>query len=277
MNNMSERFDDYLEDDEFDYESSNDFETMYVVVDLNKVSYGIKLTYVNKIGLLPKITPVPDSKHYISGVIKERELSLPIIDTRLMLGMPSLYDSDKELINMLKQREEDHISWVNELISSVNEKREFKLTTDPHACAFGVWYDNYKTENIGLADYIRKFDKPHRIIHNIGIEVAEMVKGNQTAAALKLIEEVRNNELAEMIELFGNIESVLRDSHRELSIIINRVDSQFSIKADRVDKIVSIDDSQVQKNTDKSSRFVKEIANLGEQTVLILDLNELEL
>jgi chemotaxis signal transduction protein len=104
-----------------------------------------------------------------------------------------------------------------------------------------------------------------------------MVKGNQTAAALKLIEEVRNNELAEMIELFGNIESVLRDSHRELSIIINRVDSQFSIKADRVDKIVSIDDSQVQKNTDKSSRFVKEIANLGEQTVLILDLNELEL
>lgn len=35
----------------------------------------------------------------------------------------------------MRQREQDHLRWVNELRTSIQERRPFTLTTDPHACA----------------------------------------------------------------------------------------------------------------------------------------------
>jgi purine-binding chemotaxis protein CheW len=274
---INDDFKDYFDEEELDDDLSNDFESMYMIIGLGDVSYGIKLTYVSKIGLLPKVTPVPDSKPYISGVIMDRNNSLPLIDTRLLLGLPSLYEGDKELIIMLKQREQDHLKWTNELIASVNENREFKLTTDPHACAFGRWYDNFRTDNLGLADYIRQFDKPHKQIHKLGIEIRGLVEQGLSKQAIQRIEQVRLNELNEMLTLFRNIDGVLHESHRELSVIINTKGNQFAIKADNVDKIISIEDAQIQPNTDKSSKYIKNIANIDGKVILMLDLEEITL
>ena len=83
------------------------------------------------------------------------------MDLRVRLGMIPLKKEIDDLVDLMKQREQDHRKWLEELESSVRQQREFKLATDPHKCAFGKWYDTFTTDNLTLGHALKKFDQPH--------------------------------------------------------------------------------------------------------------------
>jgi hypothetical protein len=71
---------------------------------------------------------------------------------------------------MMQLREQDHRKWLLELEASVQEHRSFLMTTDPHKCAFGKWYDNYHADNAWVAALLKKVDGPHRQIHAVAAD-----------------------------------------------------------------------------------------------------------
>jgi purine-binding chemotaxis protein CheW len=103
-------------------------------------------------------------------------------DMREMLKMPEVSEvpgahSIRGGINlrgrfcaMMQLREQDHRKWLLELEASVQEHRSFLMTTDPHKCAFGKWYDNYHADNAWLAALLKKVDGPHRQIHAVAAD-----------------------------------------------------------------------------------------------------------
>ena len=129
--------------------------------------FAVSTNHVREMVAMTKVVTVPRAPHYIRGVINLRGQVIPVIDLRLRMGMTSLVDEAEDLIALLDQREQDHKNWIAELESSVRERREFKLATDPHKCAFGKWYDNYKSDNRVLANCLTKFDEPHQKINVI--------------------------------------------------------------------------------------------------------------
>lgn len=61
--------------------------------------YGVDIYQVHEIIRLPKVTDVPDSPAYIKGVIDLRRKTIPVIDSRALLGFPEAkYDSKTRLI-----------------------------------------------------------------------------------------------------------------------------------------------------------------------------------
>jgi purine-binding chemotaxis protein CheW len=122
----------------------------WVIFRLGQQPFGLSAFDTREMLALPEVTPIPRAPEYIRGVINLRGEVITLVDLRLRLGLPSSKVEKEELIRLLEQREQDHKNWLGELESSVREKRSFHLTTDPHACAFGRWYDNFKTE-IGRA------------------------------------------------------------------------------------------------------------------------------
>ena len=89
--------------------------------------------------------------------------------------MPSLKEENEALCQLMEQRAQDHKRWVQELADSVVQSRRFKLATDPHQCAFGKWYDTYKTDNLLMSSFLKEFDEPHKKIHGMAMTVTEMV------------------------------------------------------------------------------------------------------
>jgi hypothetical protein len=81
------------------------------------------------------------------------------------LGHLPFRDGVEAFCVVLGQRQQDHMKWLTESEASVAENRPFALTTDPHACAFGRWYDNFHTDDPWLAAAVRKLDAPRRRIH----------------------------------------------------------------------------------------------------------------
>ena len=83
--------------------------------------------------------------------------------------------------------EEDHCRWLQELEACVEERREFRLATDPHKCKFGQWYDKLlgnppglaqlTNSDLNLTSLFEQLDQPHKLIH----AVAQRVLGQAQA------------------------------------------------------------------------------------------------
>lgn len=79
-------------------------------------------------------------------MIDFRGKTIELLDTRTLLNVKSISEEIREFCDMIDARRQDHINWLNKLESCVHDDVEFTLTTDPHKCAFGKWYDHYESK-----------------------------------------------------------------------------------------------------------------------------------
>ncbi len=210
----------------------------WVIVQLKNQYFALATQDVREMLIMPEVARVPNMPDYIRGVINLRGRVMPLVDLRRRLGMVSSTDEVEGFCSLMTQREQDHRKWLAELEASVQERREFKLTTDPHKCAFGKWYDTYQADNVWIAALLKKFDKPHQKIHGVGQQVVQMVAGGSSDQALELLGETRNRELSSMIGLFESLRDLTREAQRETAVIFAISGHVF---AGSVDSAVSVE------------------------------------
>lgn len=193
----------------------------WVLIELNKVVYAISCEAVLSLNQVPTITPMPKAPKEVRGVIDFRTKIIELLDTRILLGIKSITEEIKDFAAMMDQRFKDHTNWIETLEKSVLSDTEFSLTTDPHQCAFGKWYDTYKIDNANtkLLSTYKKFDKPHQAIHKIGISAKELIAKGKKEEAIELIKSTRNTELKQMLHLFDDIKDAYAESKRETIVV----------------------------------------------------------
>lgn len=218
----------------------------WVVVRLCDNLYAVSVESVREIVAMPETTSMPDMPKYIRGITSLREGVFPVIDMRIRMGMSSLKEESRNLIELLNQREQDHRNWIEELESSVRERRPFKLATDPHKCAFGKWYDNFSTSNSLLAYCLSRFDAPHQKIHGIANSVKTLEASGDFDAAYALLDQTRHGELEEMIRLFSETRSLLEDSNREIALILESEDKLLAAAVDSIEAVEKLTLSDVE-------------------------------
>ncbi len=207
----------------------------WVIFMLKHQQYGVATPYVRSMVAVPDITEIPYAPDYIRGAIKIRGQVTPLIDLRSRLGMDSFLDKIRDQMVMLKHREEDHRNWLSELESSVMEDRPFKLATDHHKCKFGQWYDSYVPKSYEESEFLKRFKIPHQRIHRVAIKVAEFIENGEQAQAVRLIADTRENELAEMINLFSLfIKMTEEQAKKEITVILEHVGGKTAIAVDSI-------------------------------------------
>ena len=78
--------------------SKNKFLTYF----LGEEQYGIDISHVREIIAIMKITPVPKTPNYISGVINLRGSIIPVVDTRKRFEMETIEYSDQTAIIIIE-------------------------------------------------------------------------------------------------------------------------------------------------------------------------------
>ena len=168
---------------------------------------------------------------------------MPLIDMRVRLGMQSYKD---ELSEFCSQREEDHKGWIAELERSIKENQQFKLTVDPHKCAFGKWYDSFRTSDIILAQLLKEFDVPHKKIHGIAEKVLKLAASGNEAGALAVINECKNSDLATMIRLLRELRHNFSERNREIAVVIDTGKEVFAITVDSINSACQLDEESIE-------------------------------
>jgi len=207
-------------------------EMAWAIIQAKNQAFGIATRDLREMVIMPEVSEVPNTGEHIRGVINLRGRVLPLIDLRKRIGVASLAEENAAFLAMMEQREKDHHNWLDELEASVRERREFRLTTDPHQCAFGKWYDTYKPESTLVAMHLKKFDQPHQQIHAVAVEVAKLEAEGQIDRAHELIEETRTGVLARLVTLFAELSSLAHESRREIALIVEDEGKRFAISAD---------------------------------------------
>ncbi len=205
----------------------------WVIVETNKQQFAVAAKDVREIVALPDVTAVPHCRPQNRGVMNLRGRVIPLFDMRKQFGWQSVPEELEDFCKLMSQREQDHLNWLKELEKSVVEGTEFRLAKDPHLCAFGKWYYSYHSESPWVTALLRKFESPHNKIHALAASVDEMVRNGNSEEALQLIESERNGTLQEMMSLFHQLRELMRETVKELAMVISQAQGAFAISVDR--------------------------------------------
>jgi chemotaxis signal transduction protein len=249
----------------------------WALFQLGQTNYAISVAHIKSFVILKALTPMPDMPKYFKGMLNMRGDIIPVIDLRKYYGMRSIAEEIDALGEMLDQRKEEHLQWINALEDSVKAQKKFTLTTDPHACAFGKWRDSYQTDDNMLNYLLRQFDKPHQKIHVAAVKVKELEQLGEYAKAFEIVTAIKNNEFQTMINLFANFITQYRQSRREIVIIVEHDNRQIGLAVDSVLAIESLpEDSQVTlpgSSRKKGSKF--QIAKRAKDQTPVILIDEL--
>jgi purine-binding chemotaxis protein CheW len=249
----------------------------HVIFQVKDRLYAVASGNVREIVILPQVTFVPTMPPEIRGVINLRGRIIQLIDLRLKLGLPSAKADLDALIQLLHDREQDHQNWLAELEACVRERRQFKLTRDPHACKFGLWYDHFKTDNGLLNMALKRMDKPHQTIHAVADEVLRQAEAGDVEGAMKVLAARRSGELAELTKTFEEARRILQENHRELAVVLVRGERRFAVSIDLVEAVERIPEENIEPmpaalagHNDKERWRIGKRAKT-DQTILLID------
>lgn len=258
---------------------ANDFP--WVVFELQSQLYAINTRHVHEMIEIPKCTELPDVATEVRGAIDLRGEIAVLLDTRRRLGLPSLEQETCALIELLKAREQDHVNWLEALESAVRDQKAFHLTTDPHQCAFGRWYDQFQTDNPLLQTQLQAFDEPHKALHALGVELIHMSENGQQELALYRLEQARGSILKRLISLFASVRESLYESTREIALVLEWQDQLVALSVDTVSAVEYLDEEARQATPaiagEDGERCVNELGQRqgGHEMIQILDLDAL--
>jgi len=213
----------------------------YVLFELDGQSFAIAADHVSEVALLGRVHRPPNVPPYGRGMMLLRGQRVSLVDLRLLLGMQGHQEVHREALAAFRQRKQDHMDWLNELKASVRERRASSLTLDPHACAFGRWYDHFKTDDPVLSLKLRQFDRPHQRIHTLGAQVRSMTECGQHQEALALIQDRRGKDLAVLLKLFDETLPLLEAADREIVILVSDGTRKIGLVVDHASEMRDIE------------------------------------
>ncbi len=209
----------------------------WLIFSIKGSKFAISSIIVHGIIVVPEVTATPERHVHTRGMIHYQDTVIPIVDLRLRMGMDSSQDEANQFIQSMVDREAEHLAWLSELELSMSEGREFRETTDPHLCAFGQWYDNFKPRSHMMESLMRGFDGPHRQIHAVAAQVKALQREGKINEAYALIDNVRENDLGKMKEIFASVKKEFVAFNREISVVYESGSAICSFAADAVEGI----------------------------------------
>ncbi|MBF0186740.1 MAG: chemotaxis protein CheW [Magnetococcales bacterium] len=219
----------------------------YLVFTVNKSLYGIPHGHVLSIVDMPEtVTAVPHSSNDIRGMIDYRGENITVYDLRVCFGADGRTAETDELLENMGLRKQDHINWLNTLKHSVLNHEPITVQTNPHKCAFGLWYDSFESDNANLRAYMDRFDEPHKQIHNLAVVAEGMIKAGKEEEAKELVLSAENGVLKKLLNLFDGIEGVVRSYLLEYVVLIQIGALKYGLAVDDINffsRLDSIEDA----------------------------------
>lgn len=215
----------------------------YLVFTSADQKFGLRQEVLVAIIDMPRHTLIPQMPSHMRGVIDYMGQAVPVYDIRKKMGIATLAEEIKTLIESLGQRKQDHLSWLDKLKEQVAHGQEISVQTDPHQCAFGLWYDTCKFYSFDLNEYMSFFDAPHKRIHSLAIEVSILIQTGKLEAAKDVIHQAGNNELQALLSLFDGAAKKIKQFTYEYAVIFERANGQrVSILADNLEYFGLLDE-----------------------------------
>lgn len=205
-------------------------EHMVFTFRIGGVTYGVPLEHILALTSMPdRVLDLPGAAMCVDGLVEYRGHSTALIDLAGVFGVGSEATERLQLAQELEQREQEHVAWIDALSRSIREGEPFTKARDPHECAFGRWFDGFRTADEQLGRLVAGFAAPHERIHSLADHLLGMASGGDVRGAQEKLAEERDWTLREMCHTFQKVRDHLRASSRRVVLFLTRDGSTPSI------------------------------------------------
>ncbi len=238
--------------------------------------YAIDISHIQEIVPSRSIDPIKTNCAWIKGATKIRQKFFYVFDFRKILGFKSLLEERQELVEILNQREKDHIDWLEALSKSIKEGEEFTKAKDPRMCAFGKWFYSYKAPDSTIRRLLDQFEDPHNRIHGLAEKLLSLAETNKSEA-LQILEEEKKYTLAKMLKLFAELKQTLITNIRSLMIVLGpSFDSSVVLEVDGIDNIRNLEkEDLVSKSIKSDHNLIHKVWTNSKKTIFEVNYNSL--
>lgn len=182
---------------------------------------------------------------------------IQIIEFSHLIGVGSQVEEVRAIIELLQQRRQDHINWLNALEHSLASDEPFTKTTDPHQCAFGLWYDAFETDDDLLSDILKKFEEPHKRMHASADQLLALSSSGEKQEAIRRVGIERSTTLKRLLDLFDEASQRLNDMIRPVLVVLEANDQMFAIELDEVSGILECSADEVVPSSGSMEGYVR--------------------
>lgn len=246
----------------------------WVLVHLRGQLAAVRALHVLEITSDPRPRTIPGAPPYLRGLVRLREDTVPLIDLRAFLGLPSAEEELSGLLDVFRGREQDHRRWMEALFESLTDDVPFTLTLDPHQCAFGRWFDGYRTENLVVAAQLKRIEVPHSLLHTGGAATLRLHAEGKRAEALAAAKHLRANVFRQTLALFEEAQRLVAEESREVALVVRAGRQRMALAVDSAEAVEPLHLLPAEKRT---SPLIEGYARRtrGEGMVMLLDLERL--
>ena len=244
------------------FDSAGNLEVITFSID--NAQYAIPISQVRYIEQDNRKTTRVDSSNGVLEIVQYQGETVPICEFSEMVNVESEYKRNVVLVDLLKEREIDHISWMNALETSIRDGAEFSQSKDPHQCAFGKWYDKFEPSDEVLIDILARFDEPHKQIHALAdILLGQVAKGDRDGA-LERFENAKKIILGRLLTLFQQATDRVQSLIRPVLVFVARKGSKpLAVRLNAINEIVTC-------NIKQFEPYDANMTDLGEELDVIV-------
>lgn len=211
--------------------------------------FGLDIENVLMLGQeVNEIQRLPLEERGFCGVVKYQGSVVPVLDYAHRLGIPSGMDVKTELLNILSDREKDHIEWVNALEVSLTNHAAFTKATSPDECAFGKWYNKFDTRDETLKELMEAFKEPHNRIHALAEKLLGLRDNGEETEALEILAYERATTLRRLIALFARARDQIQSGMRQvlLFVTLDGKTPRYALLIDEINDVMNYSASDFQ-------------------------------
>lgn len=262
-------------------EPQEEIEFPWLVFKLNNNLYTVNSKIIASIVMVPeRITKVPNVPEYLLGLIHLRGNVIPLIDLRVLFNTKSIKEEYDEFVKMIEDRKHDFVQYIEEFERAMEHNEKFKLKTDAHECAFGKWYDNYKTDIETVSFHVKKIDEPHKAMHEAIKKLNNCLKNCESCENEKCLktayEEAKETNMPYLLNLLDEMKEIFKMHYKEMVIVLENENSHIGIIADEVLSVENIVPFEATEEITKMCRdkFVSGVAKSEKSNELLLILDD---
>lgn len=206
----------------------------WIVFSLDGEDYCVNSCFVDSIVLPSNLTRMPNNPAHVLGVMKYVGANISVIDLRTLLGLMTMEQAVDDFSIMRKM----HLDWVDALDESVHNHTPFTKPVNPHKCKFGLWYDNYHTDNVHLKFILNKIEDPHAMIHLCGAKAMDLMAKEDWEGAEQKFLEAKKVCIETVIPLLDKLIDAYRDVNRGNIIVLRDGNNRIGLLVDEISRLV---------------------------------------
>ncbi len=223
----------------------------HIVFKIKGSLFAITSENITAIMRLPEYVKMPRADIGVQGVFMYRGKAALLLNFRRMLGKITMEEEYVEFADMLDQRKQDHINWVAELERTIINDEKFTLATDPHKCAFGKWYDNYKSNDYNIMFHLKKIKEPHDKLHMAAHRVETCKRECENCTNKRCLREIlmeaKDVYMARVVSLLDEAKVLFKEEYREMVLVVGE-ERPVGIMVDEVLAVEKLEDTAKEKS-----------------------------